>query len=162
MPVPTRVTVTVKDNIDENDATFSFYIKSTINTLAGIEGAAQVVIEEVATLITGTITKVVYAIGQDISGWTLTEAPGADTDRLIGGRISVSAVANPNSRAVITLPTFDIATYVPVPGNDVDQAQADVAAFIADLFAGGSNSNSSDVTMDFVDSFKETHGGKSR
>lgn len=162
MAVPTRVTVTVKDNVDENDATFSFFIRSTINTLAGIEGAAQVVIEEAATLMTGTITKVVYNVGQDISGWTLVEGPGADTDRLIGGRISVSAVANPLSKAIITLPTFDIATYVPVPGNDVDQAQADVAAFIADLFAGGSLSSSSDLDMDFVDSFKETHGGKSR
>lgn len=162
MGIPTRVTVTVKDNVDEDDATFSFLISSTINTLAGIEGAAQVVIEEAATLITGTITKVAFVVGVDISGWTLAEAPGADTDRLIAGRITLSAVANPNSKAIISLPTFDIATYVPVPGNDVDQAQADVAAFIADLFAGGSVTNASDIDMDFVDSFKETHGGKSR
>lgn len=162
MAIPTRVTVTVKDNVDENEATFSFFIASSINTLAGIEGAAQAVIEEAATLMTGTVTKVTFVVGLDISGWTLAEAPGADTDRLIAGRIAISAVANPNSRAIISLPTFDIATYVPVPGNDVDQAQADVAAFIADLFAGGSVANSSDIDMDFVDSFKETHGGKSR
>ncbi len=160
--VPTRVTVTVKDNIDENDATFSFFISSSINTLAGIQGAAQAVVEEVQTLITGTISKVQFLIGADISGYTLVEAPGADVDRLIGGRFSISAVANPNSRAIITLPTFDIATYVPVPGNDIDQAHVDVAAFIADLFAAGSVVNSSDIDMDFVDSAKETHGGKSR
>ncbi len=159
---PTRVTVTVKDNVDENDATFSFFISSAINTLAGIQGAAQAVVEEVQTLITGTISKVSFLIGADISGYTLVEAPGADTDRLIGGRFSISAVANPNSRAIIPLPTFDIATYVPAPGNDIDQAQADVAAFIADLFAAGSVTNSSDIDMDFVDSAKETHGGKSR
>lgn len=162
MAVPTRVTVTVKDNVDLNDITFSFFIASSINTLAGIEGAAQAVIEEASVLMTGTVTKVQFTVGVDISGWTLTEAPGADVDRLIGGRFSVSAVANPNSRAIITLPTFDIATYVPAPGNDIDQAQADVAAFIADLFAAGTVANSSDIDMDFVDSAKEVHGGKSR
>ncbi len=162
MAVPTRVNVTVKDNVDENDSTFSFFIASSINTLAGIEGAAQAVIEEASVLMTGTVSKVQYTIGADISGWTLAEAPGADTDRLIGGRFSISAVANPNSRAIITLPTFDIATYVPVPGNDIDQAQVDVAAFIADLFAAGTVANSSDIDMDFVDSAKEVHGGKSR
>ena len=162
MAVPTRVVVTVKDNVDQNNASFQFFISSSINTLAGIQGAAQAVIEEIATLITGTISKVAFTIGADISGYTLVEAPGADVDRLIGGRFSISAVANPNSRAIITLPTFDIATYVPAPGNDIDQAQIDVAAFIADLFAAGSVVNSSDIDMDFVDSAKEVHGGKSR
>ena len=162
MATPTRVVVTVLDNVDQNKSTFSFFISSTINTLAGIQGAAQAVIEEAQTLMTGTVSKVQATIGLDISGYTLVEAPGGDTDRLIAGRIAISAVSNPNSKAVISLPTFDIVTYVPVPGNDVDQAQADVAAFIADLFASGSVSNSSDIDMDFVDSFKETHGGKSR
>ena len=162
MAIPTRVTVTVKDNIDENEATFSFLISSTINTLAGINGAAQAILEEASVLMTGTIVKVTFVVGVDISAWVLLEAPGADTDRLIAGRISLSAQANPNSRAVISLPTFDIATYVPVPGNDINQGQIDVAAFIADLFAAGSVANASDINMDVVDSFKETHGGKSR
>lgn len=161
MATPTRIVVTVKDNVDENESLFSFFLGSSIATIASIEAAAQAVLEEAAVLMTGTITKVAFTYGIDISGWTLVEAPGADTDRLIAGRIALSANSNPNSKSVISLPTFDIATYVPVPGNDVDQAHADVSAFIGDLF-GTTLTNSSDVELDVVDSFKETHGGKSR
>lgn len=161
MATPTKVTVTVRDNVDENDATFSFYLGSAINTIASIEAAAQAILEEASVLMTGTITKVQFTYGIDISGWTLAEAPGADTDRLIGGRITMSAITNPNAKARITLPTFDIATYVPSPGNDVDQSQGDVAEFIGDL-QGTILVNSSDVEVGVVDSFKEVIGGKSR
>jgi hypothetical protein len=147
--------------MDNDEATFSFNLGSAIDTLASIETAAQSVLEDAAKLMTGDITKVAVTIPLDISGWTLVPAVGAPTDRLVGGRAVFGTTSNPNVKVEINLPTFDTETFVPTPGNEVNQAAQAVIDFYA-ACQGTTLTNSSDIEVSLLRSFKETFGGKSR
>lgn len=160
MANPTTVTVTVVDN-DNDEATFSFYLASTINTIASIEAAAQSIIEDAQALITGTITRVQIAFPLDISGWTLAAAAGQAQDRAVGGRFIYGSLATPNAKKELNLPTFDIESFVISPGKNIDTANATVQALMASI-QGTTYTNSTDVELDTLLSAVETYGGKSR
>lgn len=158
MADPTTVTVKVKDN-DNKTASFSFYLGSSIDTLASIEAAAEALVADMAALMTGDVVEVSFSKAFDTSGWTLTPAAGQAQNRMVGGRFVHTSLSSPNARKELNLPTFDIETYVSQPGKDINTAHADVVALLASI-QGTTYTNITDVELDTLAKAVETYGGK--
>lgn len=156
MAKPTQVTVTIQDN-DNEFATMGFFLSSATNTIAGIETAAQNMVEKIQACITGNVTQCVISYPLDISGWTLVPSPdGDDTDKLVGARVIYRNADN--FKAQINLPTFDL-TKVSTPGKDVNLADPDILALNVAVVANNITTNQNQV-VSTVHRFYETYGGK--
>lgn len=156
MAKPTRITATIREASDDLEtSTMSFYLGSSIATIASIEAAAKQVLEALQECITGDIIQVQISFPIDVSGWTLSPAIGTDTDKLVGARL-VMASADP-FYAQINLPTFDLAKLG--SGKDVDQGDTEITAFLAAL-VGTTLTTSQDVEVNTVSAFYRTFGGK--
>jgi hypothetical protein len=155
MAAPTKIIVTIQD--DDNELThMSFFLASSVNTLAGILAAVEPVVEGIAACITGTITEVSFTKPIDTTGWTLTPSLGVSTDRLYGGRF-IWRTAD-NAYATVNLPTLDGAK-VQDPGEDIDLTDLDIDAF-HDAFLAESTVTSQDVALTALVKAYETHGGR--
>jgi len=156
MAKPTRVTATIREaSGDLEVTTMSFYLGSSINTISSIELAAKSVLEALQACITGDVIAVSFSFPIDITGWTLAAAAGADTDRLVGGRI-IMASADPYY-AQINLPTFDLDKLG--TGKDIDMSDADLVTLEAAM-QGTTLTTSQDNEVNTVASAYRTYGGK--
>lgn len=160
MANPTLVSVTVKDNDNEN-TTFEFYLGSVINTLASIEAAAQSIIEDAQALMTGDVVGVAVTVPLDISGWTLVPAAGTSKDKRVGGRFIHTSLATPNAKKELNLPTFQVDTFVSSPGNLIDTSNAAVIALLASIL-GTTYASNQDVELNTLITAYETYGGKKK
>jgi hypothetical protein len=147
------VKVSVQDS-DGESSSFSFYLDDTVTDPAV---TAQAIIEDADVLMNGFITGV--GITQDVSlaGWTIKTAQAAANDRLVGGRFIWRTPEG--YRTSFTLPTFDNATYVPAGSENIDQANADVTAFLA-TFLGQQTNTSQGIEVTAIEAAYEVHGGK--
>lgn len=125
-----KVTASVLDG-EGKTSPLSFYLDSTL-TAAQVETAAQAIIEKADVLMLGAIQSVTASYVMDISGWTLTGAPAAQSNRSYKGRFMHSTATGFINR--VSLPTFSIIYVLPNSPN-IDQAHADVAAFLTAFLA---------------------------
>jgi hypothetical protein len=159
MANPTRVNMTMFDD-DQDSVQWGFWLPSSLNTIVGIEAAAQGVIEAAVPLMTGIPGQVQITYTLDTSGWTLTPSVAADQDRLVGARFIYRSSVTPNAKTEVNLPTFDKTTFTSPPGNEVDLTNASVIALLAEFVTNISTNQDHDVSV--LVSAKETYGGKSR
>jgi len=155
----TTVSYTVSD-VDDQTTTRRFYLGSAINTIAGIETAAQSVLEALSACITGDITQVQVTLPLDPSGWTLAPSTSSSgvQDRQVGAEIILRNIDN--IRASITLPTFDPDKGV-AGSNVVDDQDADIAALIAAMM-GTTFATAQNIEVTTFDAAFETFAGKRR
>lgn len=147
------VSVQVRDS-DGEVSSFSFYLDSTVTTpLTPITS----ILEAIDPLIDGVIISASMAESIDLTGMTLKSAESAANDRLIGGRFIFRTPEG--YRTSLTLPTFDKATYVPAGSENIDTANADVAAFLA-AFLGTTTNTAQGIEVTALDLAYEVHGGK--
>lgn len=147
------VKATVQDS-DQESSTFQFYLDDTI---VSPETAIQNILEAADPLIDGIITDVTLSLNVDRTGWTLKTVQTAENDRLVGGRFIFRTPEG--YKTSFTLPTFDKDTYVPAGSENIDQANADVAAFLA-AFIGTQTNTSQGIEVTALDQAYEVHGGK--
>jgi len=147
------VKAVVRDS-DGETSTFSFYLDDTVTDPAA---AAQAIIEDADLLMDGVVVSVGITQDVDLTGWTIKSAETAPNDRLVGGRFIFRTPEG--YRTSFTLPTFDKATYVPTGSENIDQGNADVAAFLA-TFLGQQTNTSQGIEVTALDQAYEVHGGK--
>lgn len=159
MAKPTRITVKIRETGgDQEETRMSFYLGSSINTLAGIETAAQLVIEGLQACITGQVYEAAMSLSFDTSGWTLTPTGGTATDRLVGARLVLAS--DEPFYAQINLPTFDLAKLTAAGEKTVNQSDTDIAAFLAAVTTGTVITTNEDNEVSDIVSFLRTFGGR--
>jgi hypothetical protein len=157
MPKPTKVNVTIQENGGDGEKSrSSFYLSSSLATLALIEASIEAVVETMQSLITGDIIEVTYSKPVDISGYTLNPGVGEDTDRLVGGRFLPQSV-DP-FHAQVNLPTFDLA-FLDGTSKNIDLADATVILF-TDSLTGQSLTTAQDADLVTVPTAYRTFGSK--
>lgn len=139
---------------DGEVSTWQFYLDSTVSTP---ETPIQDIVEKADLLLDGVVIDVSMTESLDKSGWTLKSTESAPNDRLVGGRFIF--ITPEGYKTSFTLPTFDKATYVPAGSENIDQADADVSAFLAAVL-GTTTNTAQGVEITAVDQAYEVHGGK--
>lgn len=155
MGIPWTVKVSVQDG-DGEIGSFSFNLGSALD-LAGATSAAQSIISALDPLIDGVIKGASIVNSIDLSAQGLKSAVTAQTDKRVGGRFVFSSAEG--FRTYMTLPSFDVNSYVPAGSENIDQANVDVAAFIA-ACQGTTLTTSQDNECNTVDAAYEVYGGK--
>lgn len=157
MAKPTRVLVTIQENGGDGEKSkASFYLSSSLATLALIEASIEGVVETMQSLITGDIVEVTYSKPVDISGYTLVPAIGDDQDRLVGGRFLPQS--DDPFHAQINLPTFDL-SFLDGASKNIDLTDATVILF-TDALTGQSLTTSQDADLTSVPTAYRTFGSK--
>ena len=158
MALPTIVSVQVKEDQGDDNKTSVFQLKldSGENTLALMLAAVQPMVEGAAKLMTGTVESVNLTIPVSTTGWTLTNADGVETDRLVKGRFIFTD--SDGRFTEVNLPTFDL-DLAGTDGNSINSSDVDVAAFIAAALAN-SLATAADGDVVSYDKGYITYGGK--